>query len=39
MEYSDAHHLAAVMLGFSFIVLMALNLYNQRQRNRLTGAA
>jgi len=39
MEYSDAHRLAAVMLGFSFIVLMALNLYNQRQRNRAKGTA
>ncbi|MDE2417690.1 MAG: molybdate ABC transporter permease subunit [Burkholderiales bacterium] len=39
MEYGDAHRLAAVMLGFSFIVLMALHLYNQRQRNRLAGTA
>ena len=39
MEYSDAHRLAAVMLGFSFIVLMALHLYNQRVRNRTGGGA
>jgi molybdate transport system permease protein len=33
MEYSDAHRLAAVMLGFSFVVLLTLHLYNgQRQR-------
>jgi molybdate transport system permease protein len=38
LEYGDAHRLAAVMLGFSFLVLVALNLYNQRQRNRLAGA-
>jgi molybdate transport system permease protein len=38
MEYGDAHRLAAVMLGFSFIVLMALHLYNQRQHNRSKGA-
>lgn len=38
MEYGDAHRLAAVMLGFSFIVLMALHLYNRRQRNRIARA-
>jgi len=32
MEYGDAHRLAAVMLGFSFAVLLALHLYNGRQR-------
>jgi molybdate transport system permease protein len=33
MEYSDAHRLAAVMLGFSFVVLLTLHPYNgQRQR-------
>jgi ABC-type molybdate transport system permease subunit len=39
MEYGDAHRLAAVMLGFAFIVLMALHLYNQRQRIRSKGSA
>ncbi len=34
MEYGDAHRLAAVMLGFAFVVLMALNLYNQRTSRR-----
>ena len=28
MEYSDAHRLAAVMLGFSFVVLLVLHRYN-----------
>ncbi|MFZ3083337.1 molybdate ABC transporter permease subunit [Rhodoferax ferrireducens] len=32
MEYSDAHRLAAVMLGFSFVVLLALHVYNDAQR-------
>jgi molybdate transport system permease protein len=32
MEYSDAHRLAAVMLGFSFVVLLALHLYNGARR-------
>ncbi|MDZ4100627.1 MAG: molybdate ABC transporter permease subunit [Hydrogenophaga sp.] len=32
LEYSDAHRLAAVMLGFSFVVLLALQFYNHRQR-------
>ena len=31
-EYGDAHRLAAVMLVFSFAVLLALYSYNQRQR-------
>jgi len=31
MEYADAHRLAAVMLGFSFLVLLALHLFNQRR--------
>ncbi|WP_439607814.1 molybdate ABC transporter permease subunit [Hydrogenophaga sp.] len=36
LEYGDAHRLAAVMLGFSFVVLLALQFYNQRRR---AGAA
>jgi len=32
MEYGHAHRLAAVMLGFSFVCLLALHLYNQRHR-------
>jgi molybdate transport system permease protein len=32
LEYAEAHRLAAVMLGFSFICLLALHLYNQRGR-------
>ena len=32
MEYSDAHRLAAVMLGFSFVVLLALHVYNGARR-------
>ena len=32
MAYSDAHRLAAVMLGFSFVVLLALHVYNGAQR-------
>ncbi|MBW0172565.1 MAG: molybdate ABC transporter permease subunit [Hydrogenophaga sp.] len=32
LEYADAHRLAAVMLGFSFVVLLTLQLYNRRQR-------
>jgi molybdate transport system permease protein len=32
LEYADAHRLAAVMLVFSFVCLMALHLYNQRSR-------
>lgn len=35
LEYSDAHRLAAVMLGFSFMVLLVLHLYNgHRQPER-----
>lgn len=36
LEYGDAHRLAAVMLGFSFIVLLALHTYQNRRRQ---GAA
>jgi molybdate transport system permease protein len=37
MEYSDAHRLAALMLGFSFAVLLALHLYtNARRKGGLT---
>jgi molybdate transport system permease protein len=32
LEYSDAHRLAAVMLGFSFCVLLALHVYNGARR-------
>jgi molybdate transport system permease protein len=32
LEYPRAHQLAALMLVFSFAVLVALNVYNQRQR-------
>lgn len=32
LEYGDAHRLAAVMLGFAFVVLLTLQLYNRRQR-------
>jgi molybdate transport system permease protein len=35
MEYSDAHRLAAVMLGFSFVVLLALHLYNSARRRKV----
>lgn len=31
MEYADAHRLAAAMLGFSFLCLLALHLYNNRK--------
>lgn len=34
LEYSQAHQLAAVLLGFAFVVLMALNLYNQHSAGR-----
>lgn len=34
MEYSDAHRLAAVMLVFSFLVLLALNVYHHRHSQR-----
>jgi len=30
MEYGDAHRLAAVMLGFAFVSLLALHIYNNR---------
>ena len=32
LEYADAHRLAAVMLGFSFVVLLALQAYNSRRK-------
>ena len=32
MEYADAHRLAAIMLGFSFVVLLALYTYNGGRR-------
>jgi molybdate ABC transporter permease protein len=32
LEYGDAHRLASVMLGFAFVVLLTLQLYNRRQR-------
>jgi molybdate ABC transporter permease protein len=32
LEYGDAHRLAAIMLGFAFVVLLTLQLYNRRQR-------
>jgi len=32
MEYAYAHRLAAVMLGFSFIVLLTLHFYNGKRR-------
>jgi molybdate ABC transporter permease protein len=35
LEYSDAHRLAAVMLGFSFLVLLALQIWN-REPQRAT---
>ena len=35
MEYSDAHRLAAVMLGFSFVVLLALHRYNSTRRRKV----
>jgi molybdate ABC transporter permease protein len=34
LEYADAHRLAAVMLVFSFVVLLALQVYNARQTRR-----
>lgn len=36
LEYGDAHRLAAVMLGFAFVVLFTLQLYNRRQRASTT---
>lgn len=38
LEYSDAHRLAAVMLGFSFVVLLALQRWNHSQRRTGTPA-
>jgi len=32
LEYAEAHRLAAVLLVFSFAVLLALQLYNARRR-------
>lgn len=37
MEYTDAHRLAAVMLSFSFMVLLMLNMVNSARRK--TGGA
>jgi molybdate transport system permease protein len=37
MEYSDAHRLAAVMLGFSFVVLLALHIYTDARRKDATA--
>jgi molybdate transport system permease protein len=37
MEYSDAHRLAAVMLGFSFVVLLALHIYTDARRKGATA--
>lgn len=34
LEYADAHRLAAVMLGFSFVVLLALHTYNGARQSR-----
>lgn len=34
MDYADAHRLAAVMLGFSFLVLLGLHTYQGRRRRR-----
>ena len=31
IEYAQAHRLAAVMLGFSFVVLLALHVYNNKR--------
>jgi molybdate transport system permease protein len=36
LEYSDAHRLAAVMLGFSFVVLLALQLWKTEPRKAAT---
>lgn len=35
LEYAAAHRLAAVMLGFSFCVLLALHVYNGARRRRV----
>lgn len=37
MEYSHAHRLAIVMLGFSFAVLLALHLYNGARRKGVSA--
>jgi molybdate ABC transporter permease protein len=37
MEYSDAHRLAAVMLGCSFVVLLALHMYTGARRKGATA--
>jgi molybdate transport system permease protein len=34
LEYADAHRLAAVMLAFSFSVLLALQVYSARQARK-----
>ncbi len=34
LEYADAHRLAAVMLAFSFAVLLALQMYSARQARK-----
>ncbi len=39
MEYGDAHRLAAVMLVFSFAVLLAMQLFNRRGRAGKAGPA
>lgn len=36
LEYADAHRLAAVMLVFSFVCLLALHLYNNRRTSSLS---
>jgi molybdate transport system permease protein len=38
-EYGEAHRLAAVMLVFSFLVLLVLHAYNQRSRVSQRGTA
>lgn len=37
MEYTDAHRLAAVMLGFAFVCLLTLHLYHHRRRQVAAG--
>lgn len=37
MEYADAHRLAAIMLGFSFVVLLALYTYNGRRKKGVSA--
>ncbi len=36
LEYADAHRLAGVMLGFSFLVLLTLQVYNGRRQGATT---